>query len=142
MRGLGGFNRIATIINLRVSRFCLDPCGRLTVMIVRVHQKYQRRIIGDGVNTVSFCSKLRTAAALIVCRRTGADTGGRDFCNKCPVVRMAKYRMDHIAALRAGFGRGLRCRAAGGMVDYGVMLRAARGPAKMGMAVCILIAPR
>ena len=81
-------------------------------------------------------------AALIVCRRTGADTGGRDFCNKCPVVRMAKYRMDHIAALRAGFGRGLRCRAAGGVADYGVMHGAAPRLAQMRVAVCILIAPR
>ena len=79
MRGLGSFDCITAFISLCVSGFCLDPLGFLTGMIGRILWKPQCRIIGDGINTISFCSKLRTAAAFIVRFRTGVDTGGCDF---------------------------------------------------------------
>ena len=65
MRGLGSFDCITAFISLCVSGFCLDPLGFLTGMIGRILWKLQCRIIGDGINTISFCSKLRTAAAFI-----------------------------------------------------------------------------
>ena len=79
MRGLGSFDCITAFISLCVSGFCLDPLGFLTGMIGRILWKLQCRIIGDGINTISFCSKLRTAAAFIVRFRAGVDTGGCDF---------------------------------------------------------------